>query len=367
MVEAVALERRDADHAGPAQKVKFTLEVQIEPLAFIAVEQIPLIDRHHKRAPGVEHVAGDVGITFTHAFLGVNDKNDNVGVLNGLQRFNDGKLLHGLKNTAFLSQTSRIHQLVGASVIFEIDLDRIARCARHIKSNDALFADQCIDEGGFAGIRTAGKRDLDAAGTVIVFFGFRFVKRKVFRQARKRQIERIADTLTMRAGNQMRFTEPEFIELRLGGFRETFGFIDKQHDRSISAAQMLRDADILRRQTGTGVGQEKNNVGLLNRKLGLPGHGLHNPFGAHRLKAARIHHDVGTGTDASLTVLAISGETRKICHDGISAAGEPIEKRRLADIRPAHESDDWKHVRKTRNSTAARRTHDHHESQLRGA
>ena len=132
----------------------------------------------------------------------------NVGVLNGLQRFNDGKLLHGLKNTAFLSQTSRIHQLVGASVIFEIDLDRIARCARHIKSNDALFADQCIDEGGFAGIRAAGKRDLDAAGTVIVFFGFRFVKRKVFRQARKRQIERIADTLTMRAGNQMRFTEP---------------------------------------------------------------------------------------------------------------------------------------------------------------
>ena len=68
----------------------------------------------------------------------------------------------------------------------------------------------------------------------------------------------------------MRFTEPEFIELRLGGFSETFGFIDEQHDRSISAAQMLRDADILRRQTGTGVGQEKNNVGLLNRKLGLP-------------------------------------------------------------------------------------------------
>ena len=171
----------------------------------------------------------------------------------------------------------------------------------------------------------------------------------------------------MRAGNQMRFTKPEFIELRLGGFSETFGFIDEQHDRSISAAQMLRDADILRRQTGTGVGQEKNNVGLLNRKLGLPSHGLHNPFGAHGLKTARIHHDVWTGTDASLTVLAISGETRKICHDGISAAGEPIEKRRLADIRPAHESDDWKHVRKTRNSTAARRTHDHHESQLRGA
>lgn len=129
----------------------------------------------------------------------------------------------------------------------------------------------------------------------------------------------------MRAGNQMRFTEPEFIELRLGGFSETFGFIDEQHDRSISAAQMLRDADILRRQTGTGVGQEKNNVGLLNRKLGLPRHGLHNPFGAHGLKTARIHHDVRTGTDASLTVLAISGETRKICHDGISAAGEPIE------------------------------------------
>ena len=145
MVEAVALERRDADHAGPAQEVEFTLEVQIEPLAFIAVEQIPFIDRHHKRAPCFEHVASDVGIAFTHAFLGVNDKNDNVGVLNGLQCFNDGKLLHGLKNTAFLAQTSRIHQLVGTSVIFEIDLDRIARCARHIKGNDALFADQCID------------------------------------------------------------------------------------------------------------------------------------------------------------------------------------------------------------------------------
>ena len=109
---------------------------------------------------------------------------------------------------------------------------------------------------------------------------------------------------------------------------------------------MLRNPLILGRKSRARIAEKEHAVGLFNRELRLSGHRLDDAFAAHGLKAARIDHDIGPGTHAPLTLLTVASKTGKIRHDGVSAAGEPIKESRLADIRPAHESDDWKHEKK---------------------
>ena len=44
VIEAVSLEGRDADHAGPAQEVQLALELEVEHLAVVVGHEVPLVD-----------------------------------------------------------------------------------------------------------------------------------------------------------------------------------------------------------------------------------------------------------------------------------------------------------------------------------
>ena len=67
------------------------------------------------------------------AVLGVDDENDDVGVLDGLQGLDDGELLDGLEHLALLAKAGRVDELVGTAVVFEVDADGVAGGARHVE------------------------------------------------------------------------------------------------------------------------------------------------------------------------------------------------------------------------------------------
>lgn len=149
--------------------------------------------------------------------------------------------------------------------------------------------------------------------------------------------------VAMRGRDTDRLAHAELVELSgvLGG--QPLALVHREINRALASAQTLHDSFIVRRQTRAGVSDENHHIGFGNGGLGLIGHFAHDAFGLDGLKAARIHHDVGTGAHATLTVLTISGQAREISHDRVAAAGQTVKERRLADIRTPDESDNRKH------------------------
>lgn len=74
------------------------------------------------------------------AVLGVDDENDDVGVLDGLQGLDDGELLDGLEHLALLAKAGRVDELVGRRCI-RSRRGGVAGGARHVEGDEALFAD----------------------------------------------------------------------------------------------------------------------------------------------------------------------------------------------------------------------------------
>lgn len=79
------------------------------------------------------------------AVLGVDDENDDVGVLDGLQGLDDGELLDGPRTPCpSWRRAGRVDELVGTAVVFEVDADGVAGGAGHVEGDEALFADQAL-------------------------------------------------------------------------------------------------------------------------------------------------------------------------------------------------------------------------------
>ena len=69
----------------------------------------------------------------------------------------------------------------------------------------------------------------------------------------------------------------------------------------------------------------------------------------YRLEPARVHDDVRLVADASAPVMPVARQAGNIGDDRIAAARQPVEKRRLADVRTADDNEGWNHCAAARN------------------
>ena len=123
---------------------------------------------------------------------------------------------------------------------------------------------------------------------------------------------------------------------------EPLRFVERERDRFAGAPQLAQDEMILRGQARARVGEKNEPVGFLHGALGLLAH-LRLDAGGILDETAGVDHDVGNRTHSTEAVLAVAGEPGDIRDDGVAGAGQNIEKRRLADVGPAHEGDDGQH------------------------
>ena len=97
-------------------------------------------------------------------------------------------------------------------------------------------------------------------------------------------------------------------------------------------AQLIGNDAVLRSQSLATIDQQDNTVGLIDRLQCLPCHRTPDHVLGNRLKATGINHEITFVAQTSAAIMAITGESRHIRDDGISAAREAVEKRRLADV-----------------------------------
>jgi hypothetical protein len=125
---------------------------------------------------------------------------------------------------------------------------------------------------------------------------------------------------------------------------ESLGLVERQHHRLAGAAQLACDELILRGHAGTRVGHQDQVVGLRHRLLGLLAHLRVQALGVLD-QSAGVDQHARHAADTRIAVLAIARNARHIGDDSGVAAGEHVEKRRFADIRPTDDRDDRQHGR----------------------
>ncbi len=67
------------------------------------------------------------------------------------------------RHLAALAHAGGVDQRVVAAAAIEVEVERIARRARLVEGDDALLAEQRVDQRGLADVRAADDRDLDAS------------------------------------------------------------------------------------------------------------------------------------------------------------------------------------------------------------
>ena len=135
-----------------------------------------------------------------------------------------------------------VDQRVAAPAALEIEIYRVARGTRLVERDDALLAEQRIDERGLADVRPAddGNPDTPLAIGLVVGIG---VPRA---RCRERDVDQVADVFAVRRGNRQRLAQAELVELRNGSLGwKAFRLVDGEHDRPSRLAQQLGDVTVL--------------------------------------------------------------------------------------------------------------------------
>ena len=143
-VEALLGLRGDRQRLSIVKVVKLSSAVFVDDLPSIRISGVPLVDADDERAASVLNERAELDVMVTDASRGVDDENDDVGVFNRLQRLDDGEFFDRFCDLAALADTRSVDQRVFAIFISEIEINRIARGARLIERDYALFAEKRI-------------------------------------------------------------------------------------------------------------------------------------------------------------------------------------------------------------------------------
>jgi hypothetical protein len=229
------------------------------------------------------------------------------------------ELLDTLVDMPASPDSGRVDQPYSSALALDDRVDRVARRAGYFAHHGPLLAGKTIQETGLPDIRAA--HDGDArVGSVRLFFRRR-------RELRDDRIEKVAraDALERRDGVQL--PEPELIELRrlrLGPPR--LGLVRRHHDRLAASAQAVRDVVLDRKDPRLRVDHEHHDVGLVDRRLGLPADA---GFDLARavVEAAGVHQCELTAAPFHRRIHTIAGRAGLVLHDGHALADEPVEER----------------------------------------
>ncbi len=339
-LDALPAQRRDRVHARERQEAQLAVELALDAFLFFAVQAVPLVDGHDHGSAGFQHEPGDVRVLLGDFGLRVEHEQHDVAGLDGLQGLDDGELFDRLEHLAALAQPGRVDQRVTAPIALEIDFDGVARRARHVERNHALFAHERIDERGLAYVGTAHDRQLDAV-IVLAFFG-RFFFDGRLGQILERQLDEINDAVAVRRRNGIRLAQAKFMEFGDGGTQaHAFGLVHRQqHALLAGLAQQLRDLVIVRIDARARIHQEHDDVRLGDGLAGLPGHFQQDAVLGHGLEAAGIDGDERNIAHPALAVMAIAGQAGIIGHQRGARSRQAVEKGRFPHIGAADQGND---------------------------
>ena len=208
-------------------------------------------------------------------------------------------------------------------------VDRVDGGAGDRVDDRALLAGQPVEQARLADVGAADQRDAARAALGLVRFARRVGQR------REHGVEQVAAAPAVQPADRVRLAQaerPQFGGVGLAALVVDLG--DGEHDRTPGAAQGARDDQVGLGGAGAAVDDEQHEVGGGDGALGLRRHHRLQPAGV-RLPAAGV--DEGEPAPAPQRVVGdpVAGDPGNVLHDRLAAAEDPVDQRRLADVRPA--------------------------------
>ena len=318
--------------------------------AAIARDEIPFVREHEGRTAVLAQERRHPRILVRYAVGGIHDEQRHVRSLEGAQRHERASVLARPLPASDLAKACRIDQHVVVAVAGELDVDRIARRARRIGDDDAIFAVQAIRDRALAHIRSPDDRDAQRRAGCFFAIGADFIHGEFCHgdlfhgECREDRFEGIegAATVLSRDGEGVSDSEAEELVHALAVLARPINLVDEQRKRLARAPQRGRDRLVLGDQARLAVDDEQDHVGACYRRPRLRLNRRLEPVAFRDVEARRVDEPDLSAVDLDPLGDAVAGQARLVRHDRAAVARIAIEECRLADIGPADEGDDGK-------------------------
>ena len=142
----------------------------------------------------------------------------------------------------------------------------------------------------------------------------------------------------------MRLAQAQFVEFAgrpLG--RQPLRLVGGQHDGPARTAQEVRDVPVLVGEPLPGIDEKDDDVGLGDRLPRLLGHLVQDAFLRDGFEAAGVDDEKGLLADAGAAVVPVARQAREIGDERGAGPGQPVEERRLADVRAPDDDQGGQH------------------------
>ena len=266
---------------------------------------------------------------------GVHHQQHDFGEGDGADRVGGGELLELLLDLGLAAQAGGVDQADLAVVPFPFDGDGVAGDAGFRAGQHAVLADQAVDQGRLASVGATDDGDQDRlVGGVLLFLeaDLRVI-------AGQQRIE-IGHALAVLARNRKRLAEAERPGLGDAGVAgAALGLVGGEDHRPLIAAQDAGEDLVARGDALAGVDQEQHHVRFLDGQFGLGAHARFQAVVVDVLEAGRVDQDQVEVAQAAAGEAAVAGDAGPVVDDGELLAGQPVEQRGLADVRPADDGE----------------------------
>ena len=206
-------------------------------------------------------------------------------------------------NLVLAAKTRCINEYIFSSIVLHDSIHRIPGGSRNIRHDQAVLAEQCVDQRRLPDIRFSDNGDL---GPVILHLA-RLCLRKILQHL----VKQIADSRPVRRGNRMRIADSKIVKLvdaRLI-FDKIVNLVDNQQNTLMASAQHVSNLRVRIDQSLMEIRQEKDDIGRVNRNLGLLPHLGKDDILCIRLYSAGINQCKTSPGPLDICIDAVSGYT----------------------------------------------------------
>ena len=323
------------------------LRAQLGERAGLTFAQVPFAHADHQRAALALDQIGDAQILLLERLLGIHQQHHHFGEADGVERVGDRELLELLLDLRAAAHARGVVEAEGAALPVEIDRDGVARDAGLRPGEQALLAEQAVDQRRLAGVGPADHGDADRPRRIVV-------RRLVFSRRLARSPPAAPRAARRRDRTGPRRARPRSPPARRArAHRPRAGRPRRLCPRSCwrrrsPACPDLRirsaNTPVVRHQAGARIDQEEHRVGLRDRRLGL-----RRPCGRRGSPAPRSSRPAvsiavkSRSPSRAVALAAVARHARQVVDQREPLADQPVEQRRLADIRPADDGDGEAH------------------------
>ncbi|MNO94180.1 hypothetical protein D3C76_857940 [compost metagenome] len=346
------MQRRNEVDVGEVDEEQPAFQLGLHVVAFTWLHAIPLVQGDDDGAAGFQGKAQQVQVMVNHAFAGIHDEDDHVGILDRLQGLDHGELFDFFVDLAALAHTGGVDQRVLLFIPFKRDVDTVAGGARLVIDDNPVFTEHTVDQGRFADVRTTDDGDLDAIFLARTRNTYRFLALGdvgidlfyiVPREVAEHGLQQVVDPTALSTGDADGVAHAQRRELGDGNLRiDVVDLVGDQERALVALAQVLGNHLVGSGQAGAGVNQEQDHIGFFDGQQRLLGH-----FLVHALlvtgNTTGVDQDVRTALPARFTVLAVSGQPGQVADDSVAGPGQAVEHGGFTDVRSAHQGDYGNH------------------------